>query len=844
MKRQSLVLLAVAFVAAGAAGCFKDPVSSLRSGPTIVNLDHTSIYVVTGDSTTVQASVEDNGGNVLPETDAVWTSSDTTIARVDKDTTIVPGNYFTRAFILGKSPTGGITTVTLKTRGLTATVRVMNVPALVPSSQYAAAGAASPDTLIIPFSAGPPPVPPDTVRYSTLDTLVVNGTGFLNFDTSQVGAYATGPTGTSAGFVTSKTASRISVVFTKGASGHVVLKHVQMVTTNPAVGTQPLDSLITKDSLLFSRVRYRGAITQTGDTVNFAFTNGIQPFTTSTVVLFGAADTGIVFDPTHGEVLAPASYAGFVQLQTVGLGVATLDSINSATPATVTAAGFAYPGTVTQAGDTTTVTAAGRVRFDALSRVAVGGKADSIIGFDSLHLFVLAPTGATGALVVSKSNVGVSRIATLTTPVSYTTTTATIPASAITQVGDTLTLTGNAALTVDGSTTIAYGTTTATVLSRGTNTMSVLNGGPSYTGVVTVKLPKVGNARIASLKTGGSYTANEASFLGTVTQVGDTMTITAPSYMTFDAQTSAAFGSAANAAIILSANATTMNVLSPVNYTGPVTVTNALLGTVRVPAMITAASFTINGASFPNANVSVGGGLLGDTITVTAPTGYTFSTAAGKLATVLAGNLAINTSDTTWMLSRSATTLKAFAKRGGGGPVRITNVIIPGGLTVPYLTTPANFPIDSVNADVDLPDVTSQAAAKTITIGASNTASVFGALPGAANVGGESADFWTFTTTAAHKISGQTAWFGSGNPYTTTAPNTTAYTEDIDMLICNSTTKCDESAADLLSFAAATTNQPEKGTTSSALPADTYWVGVLGFNVDFTIVYQLTITLQ
>ena len=134
MKRQSLVLLAVAFVAAGAAGCFKDPISGLRNGPTILNLTESSVYLAFGDSTSLTSTLQDNSGNVLPETDATWTSADPTIAVARKDTTqVIPGNYFTRGFIRATAALGGITNVTVVTRGVTAAIRVIVYPKLLPS---------------------------------------------------------------------------------------------------------------------------------------------------------------------------------------------------------------------------------------------------------------------------------------------------------------------------------------------------------------------------------------------------------------------------------------------------------------------------------------------------------------------------------------------------------------------------------------------------------------------------------------------------------------------------------------------------------------------------------------
>ena len=83
MKRQSQVLLAVALVAAGAAGCFKDPVDSLRGGPAVMSVSQSAVYLKTGDSTTVVAYLKDNAGNVLAATGVTWTTGDPAIAVVN-----------------------------------------------------------------------------------------------------------------------------------------------------------------------------------------------------------------------------------------------------------------------------------------------------------------------------------------------------------------------------------------------------------------------------------------------------------------------------------------------------------------------------------------------------------------------------------------------------------------------------------------------------------------------------------------------------------------------------------------------------------------------------------------
>ena len=755
MKRQSQVLLAVAIVAAGAAGCFKDPVSSGLGTPASLSTSAQTVTLKTGDSVSVIAYLKDKAGNGLAVTGAVWTSVAPAIAVVDTLTTAqqdsqpIPANAFTRAVIKAVSTDGGWTYVIVSSRGIADTIRVFVVPAIFTSNLMSVSGTAGTDTVIIPANAlaGTPAKP---VPYSAADTLVLSGTSRLTFDTSQAAVSVATAAGMSQGYIVQKTPAQLKVVFVAGTAGPVMIQHLIETPGNASIGAFPVDTLIT-DSVAVSRARYRGNISQTGDTISLDAVNGIH-YGAGTVVNVGAT-TLIVFDTT-GPALAvsPATVTGLATFQNIGLGGALLPTLTSVAAATVTKSAFGYP------------------------------------------------------------DVGIS------------------------QVADTLTVTGNGRVAVDSQTTVAFGATAATVLKRGTNSVSVILGAASYTGAVTVQKATLGIARIATLKTVNSYTINQASFLGAIAVVGDTMTITAPAGETFDAQTSAAFGGN-NPAIILSSNATTMKVLSPVAVTnGPVQVTNLLLGTVRVPAMISTGTYTIGAAQFPSANVSVGAGNLGDTIVVTAPAGYSFKP-TGSL--ILAGNLAISTSDTAWMLSRTASTLKAFAKRGGGGPVRVTNVVIPGGVVVPYLTTPTNFPIDSVATD--LPSGPTEGSALAATIPASGVDTVYGSV----NVGTSPQDFWTFTTTTTHNISAKLSWFGTGNPgYGGAGNSDKAHTADLDLLLCNTGLACDESVADLFNYGGASAGQPEAGGPAS-LPAAQYWVTAIAYTAGAeTIVYQLIITVK
>jgi 5-enolpyruvylshikimate-3-phosphate synthase len=124
-----MVLLAVAIVAAGVAGCFTDPTKSLRSGPALITMSLSYINLKAGDSVAVTGQVVDNQGNVFPATGATWTTSNANAATVRQDTIVVPGDYFSRAFVVGAALTAPDSAViTLSARGLTQTAKVVVHP--------------------------------------------------------------------------------------------------------------------------------------------------------------------------------------------------------------------------------------------------------------------------------------------------------------------------------------------------------------------------------------------------------------------------------------------------------------------------------------------------------------------------------------------------------------------------------------------------------------------------------------------------------------------------------------------------------------------------------------------
>ena len=700
MKRQSQVLLAVAFVAAGAAGCFKDPVSSGLGTPVSLSTSQQTVTLKAGDSVSVIAYLKDKAGNGLAATGAVWTSLAPAIAVVDtltdaqKDTTPIPANAFTRAVIRGvDSVDGGWTNVIVSSRGIADTIRVFVIPAKFTAGLLSVVGPTLTDTVVVP----PDPVSGTKVKhlaYTAGDTLVLNGTAKLAFDTTQVTVSVSTTNGASPGFIVFKSPSQLKVLFEDGTAGKVMIQHLLVTPGNAAIGTFAIDTLVS-------------------DSMQVA-----------------------AWHPT----------------------------------------GATFGGSASVAGDTLTVNAGTGMTFSGSTTVSLISASDTIAAPDTGY--ILSSTAAQIKTVFTHT-VANYRVA-------------------LYNVGMAASGTGVASITFDSLKTndAAYGIAQAT-------------------------LP--------------------ASF---VVQSGIQLNITAAAPVSFTAATAATFDT--NVAVIVSKDGTHLNgVLSPVNFTGPVTVTNAKIYNTVIPVMPTSTSYTLGGFNLPAADLALGAKRLGDTITVTAPAGIAFT----PTSAVLLGNRAIPSSDTAWILSSSAASMKVLAKRGGKGALSVTNVDIGAGVIAPLVSSVGNVTIDSVASD--LPVAQTQGGALALTIPANDTAIVYGtALPGALN-GGDAQSYWTFTTTASHIIAGSVAWFGTGCPYGTgscfagegnATTDTPAYTEDLDFTLCNASKVCDESGAALASSTSVI--MPEAWQTAAAVPAAQYWVNVLGFNVGYTIIYRMTVILK
>jgi hypothetical protein len=148
MKHLSSIVLAVAVVAAGAVACFKDPTSSLRNGPSRVELTRSSLFIPVGDSVSVQAELKDDQGNTFDVPDATWTSSDANVAVVNADTSRpIPQHAFSRAFI--RAIAGGEAVVRFVSRGISDSIVVTALPVSFAGAITYPAGLMMADTITI-----------------------------------------------------------------------------------------------------------------------------------------------------------------------------------------------------------------------------------------------------------------------------------------------------------------------------------------------------------------------------------------------------------------------------------------------------------------------------------------------------------------------------------------------------------------------------------------------------------------------------------------------------------------------------------------------------------------------
>jgi hypothetical protein len=427
MKRQSSVLLAVAFVTAGAAGCFKDPVSDLLSGPSALSVNHSIVFVHAGDSTSVAATLKDKGGNFLDVGTPSWSVVDPSVASVRLDTSLViPGNSASHAVIKGvDSVGGGWTYVIVTARGVTDTVRVVDIPKKLVSQHVTTAGPSLTDTVIVPASILPP-APAKFNQYTAKDTLVLSGTSTLTFDTSKVTVQVATTNGASKGFIVAKTPTQLKVVFQVGTAGKVMVQHLLMTPGNPAVGTVVVDTLI-GDSVAVAPWRIGpaafGASAAVASNILTVTAGPNMSFTAATTANLGA-NAGIIIGQTAGSLsmFSPVNYNGSVTVFKVtmagGPGVpsivfdsltSTVGALGALSPAVFPNANITMSPNNARLGDTIILAAPAGLAFTASSRALVGNQGIST----SDTAWVISQTAATMKVFAKRggsSNVKVTNL--------------------------------------------------------------------------------------------------------------------------------------------------------------------------------------------------------------------------------------------------------------------------------------------------------------------------------------------------------------------------------------------------------------------------------------------------
>jgi len=413
MKHLSSILLAAAFVAAGATACFDDPTSDLQNGPAQIQMDRSAVTLRTGDSIRVRAEVKDDAGNVFDAGDATWESADPTVATATKDTAFVPGGAFTRAYVKGIAPLGGITTITMNSRGVTKTLRALVLPArLSPSAPPAPSGSSVDDTIVVALPGGGTSEDVFTAQDTVTFTVAAGSRTFFT-DTSHV------LFGAAEGYVIGRTDSTaLKVIVRQPFRGVPWVYHMYWIG-NADVGVVVLDSL-QSDDMVVARPRLHDAISVVGDTLVVNAPSGATFDPAASVIRFDSTN-GIMLSRTTTQLraISPVDYTGIIAATNVHVGLATVDSLKSMGSYTIARATFG--GTVLTGGrllDTLKVYATAVAKFTItpdtlLSDVLVGDTAAWVLLRTADSMYVIPKLPSSGPVAISNVDVGGTIIARL-----------------------------------------------------------------------------------------------------------------------------------------------------------------------------------------------------------------------------------------------------------------------------------------------------------------------------------------------------------------------------------------------------------------------------------------------
>jgi hypothetical protein len=259
--------------------------------------------------------------------------------------------------------------------------------------------------------------------------------------------------------------------------------------------------------------------------------------------------------------------------------------------------------------------------------------------------------------------------------------------------GDTLIVNSSALMTFSATTsTVSFGPDAGYILSRSATQIRAM-ARRGYVGPVTItNVTFAGNAAtgpiaVASINT-SSISIQQAHFHGVAAVVGDTITLTASAGSAFSGTTGLQFSG--SPATIFSQTATTIQAIAPIlsdpTYTGGFTVYNLGVGAITEDSAHSTLNVAMNRATFGGAVAVAASGLGANTVmTVTAPTGTTFTTGASGSAVVFG-------STTGTVLSRTATQIQAISTANVTNTVKVTKLIL-GTATIDSLRTAGNSTI-------------------------------------------------------------------------------------------------------------------------------------------------------
>jgi hypothetical protein len=350
MRHLSSIVLAVALIAAGATACFEDPTSSLRNGPSRIELTRSTMFLNIGDSLSVQAVVKDDQGMTYGAADATWTSSVPAVAVVRRDATvIIPYDAFSKAFV--RAVSAGSSWVKVASHGVTDSLRVFGLPPTFTGAITAPEGLMMADTITIAATSA--------LTFTDSTTVTIHGAEAV---------------------ILSQTASQLKV--TASAPTHedspVVLSHLLLAGV--------FDMSLTATTTLGVAATVRGG----GATVSPATSNvgDTLTITASSVVSFSVA-AGSLSEVTVGgtptwlvsqtaseiKVIAPMAAAGStVAITNVTLlGTVPLASLGAAPTVTVTEA--------SEPGNNDVATPAAMTLYQDYYGTVSGSDADDYIAF-------------------------------------------------------------------------------------------------------------------------------------------------------------------------------------------------------------------------------------------------------------------------------------------------------------------------------------------------------------------------------------------------------------------------------------------------------------------------------